>query len=248
MFYGITLVVGVACHLWFLEELGYFIQPWYFLLPMIILAGCIDGSLAAFERWKAWRVFRWAGAAGLAALLLWPAWTHAALRMTNVDLVAQWLNREAGPQDIVIVNPWYFAPSFQRYYHGKAGWETVPPLEDRKLHRYDLIKGHMVRTDSMQPVIERLTQCLKGGNRVWVLGNVLVPRPGQNAPDVPVAPTSSNGWHDELYLRVWSLQMGQALRAHARTRERVPVAEVQSVNNLESPPLQVFAGWQDGTP
>ena len=52
------------------------------------------------------------------------------VRFTNIDLVAARLNKLVAKEDFVIVTPWYYGISFERYYRGPGDWVTVPPSQN----------------------------------------------------------------------------------------------------------------------
>ena len=66
------------------------------------------------------------------------------------------VSQKAGPNDLVIVHPWYYGLTFAYYYRGTAPWTTLPPLADYRFHRYDLLKAELQRTNAIEPVFERL--------------------------------------------------------------------------------------------
>lgn len=75
------------------------------------------------------RAIRLGAVVAVAAALLPGVWQSACGRMTNLDFVAQRLNREAGKEDLVLVHPWFCGVTFNRYYTGSAEWLTLPPAD-----------------------------------------------------------------------------------------------------------------------
>ena len=77
----------------------------------------------------------------------------AKYRQTNIDLIAAQLREQAGPNDLILVYPWYCGITFNRYYHGAAPWTTLPALSDPRIHRYDLLKEKLAarRPDQAGP-------------------------------------------------------------------------------------------------
>jgi hypothetical protein len=248
LFCGVTLAVGVAGHVVLLKVVSYPIQPWYFIVGMVLIAGCLEGSLGVLASSSRGKMMCVGAAVLFAAALFWPARARVGRRMTNMDQVAVVLNRDTRPGDLLIVNPWYLGPSLERYYRGQAEWVSVPPLEDHKLHRYDLVKQHMTRTDSMKPVIERVIECLKGGKRVWMVGKILAPLVGEKAPEVPVAANAGGDWREGRYLTIWNLQLGDVLCSHAASRRRLSAGDGELISEYENEPLRVLEGWREGDP
>jgi len=79
----------------------------------------------------------------LAALIAAPFadWTAITERQTNIDIVARTVAARAASTDLIVVAPWQFGVTFQRYYRGPASWVTIPSIADHQVHRYDLIKS-----------------------------------------------------------------------------------------------------------
>ena len=76
----------------------------------------------------------------------------------------------AAGRDLVIVYPWYLGVSFSAYYKGTAPWQTMPPLPDHRLHRYDLARAASEDLRSGDELISRAASVLAGGGTVWVAG------------------------------------------------------------------------------
>jgi hypothetical protein len=240
LFGATALVVGLAGYAVFLKAAGLPTQQWYYLPPLAFAAVCLETVLASCHRWAARVLWAVALVCGLGAALT----DHGALRLrqTNVDQVAARLECEAAPGDLIIVHPWYYGVSFARYYHGAAEWETLPPLADHSLHRYDLFKVRMQEEFPAQPVLERMVAALQGGHRVWVVGQLALST--ELPPQLPPAPQSPYGWRDEPYSQCWGAQVGYVLATHARGGAVVIDPTGAEVNPFENLPLLVFGGWR----
>jgi hypothetical protein len=126
----------------------------------------------------------------IAALLFLPftLWKSAHERLTDIDVIAHKLEQEASPSDLIVVNPWHFAPSFYRYYHGSTPWITVPTMSEHRIHRYDLMKSKMIELDPLSDVRSAIRQTLQSSHRVWVVGGA---RPfDENMPHLGASPQS----------------------------------------------------------
>src|SRR5205807_10444578 len=75
---------------------------------------------------------------GLAVSLPIFAWPEILKRDTTMDFLARGLERYAQPEDLIVVNPWFLAPSFGWYYHGQVHWMTVPELSRSEEHTSEL--------------------------------------------------------------------------------------------------------------
>ena len=111
-------------------------------------------------------------------------WQEAHTRRTNVDLIASVLNEQAKEGDFIVVQFAFEGITFDRYYHGKARWTTIPPIDSHKVHRSDLIWEKMNQRDAMAPVLASAMTALKSGGSVWVVGRVEL----VHSSELPAAP------------------------------------------------------------
>jgi hypothetical protein len=221
--------------------IGYPPQIWYFLPLLALAASALDGVITGSVP----RAARLAAAVGIAFLLLPAVTREALLRMTNADLVARHLEEHAGDQDLVLVNPWFLGVSFHRYYQGKARWETIPALEDHRMHRYDLLKARMATAGPLRDVLGAVRQTLRSGHRVWLVGSYTVPPRGQRPPVLGPAPGGSQwGWRDAPYSISWSLQLGAFLRNNAMQNREVHVPVDGPVSGFENLKLYELRDWR----
>jgi hypothetical protein len=245
LFAVLALVLGIAAQLLFQEILGYTPRAWYDL-PLLALVACaLEQLVAALCRTPPARLARVALAIALAAAMLPYELPRLRLRMTNADLVARRLASVAAPDDLVLVSPWYDGVSFDRYYRGPAAWMTLPDLPEHGIHRYDLLKSRLAAPHPIDDVLATVQRTLGAGHRVWLVGQLRLPPPGQPPPVLPPAPASpAAGWHDFPYVESWAMQLGAMLRTHAGTFARVPVPSPDPVSPLENMTLAVAAGWR----
>lgn len=240
LFAALTILFALVADGVFLKTLSYRPRPWYYLPLMALLASAFD---AVFAR-------RRLGALRLAAALLvagvqWlPLSQQLTTRQTNVDLVARRVAASALPQDLVVVNSWYYGVSFNRYYAGTARWLTLPDLPDHRVHRYDLLKVRMADRHPIDDVLAAVATTLRSGHRVWLVGGARWPKPGEAVPHLPPAPFSPERWHDWPYTTAWSRQLGAFLQGHAVHASAVAVPAGGPVNDLEDLPLVVAEGWR----
>jgi len=232
--------LSIFAYYTFLMILSYATRPWYYLPLLCAVAGAIDlmGGILARARWI--RIARLLFA--IAALLFLPftLWKSAHERLTDIDVIAHKLEQEASPSDLIVVNPWHFAPSFYRYYHGSTPWITVPTMSEHRIHRYDLMKSKMIELDPLSDVRSAIRQTLQSSHRVWVVGGA---RPfDENMPHLGPAPNPYFGWAG--YMAFWSMELGSFLNEHAVTGE-VVLEPMARVNDGENVPLLVASGWRD---
>lgn len=224
----------------FLKFLSYATRPWYYLPLLCAVAGAIDlmGGILSRTPWI--RIARLL--VGIAALLLLPftLWKSARQHLTDIDIVAHKLEQEAGPNDLIVLNPWSFAPSFYRYYHGSTPWITVPTMREHRIHRYDLMKSKTMETDPLSDVRAAIQQTLQSHHRVWIVGGAQPRDP--NMPRLGPAPNPYFGWAG--YMNFWSMELGSFLNQHAGSGE-VALEPMPDVDSEENVPLLVASGWQD---
>ncbi|MBI5431417.1 MAG: hypothetical protein HZA52_01165 [Planctomycetes bacterium] len=226
----------------FFLRLSYPTESWYYVGLFAFAAASAELALGALAAAKA----RLAVLA-LACIALvggaTSAWSAMPQKLTVVDQLAARVTSEGKPGDLVVVNPWFLALTFDRYYVGPLEVLTAPPLEDRTLHRYDLIKRRMLETQVMAPVLERIGAVLAAGGRVWIVGD-LNPTPNGLPPlRLGAPPRPGSGWSALADLFLWSTRLGDYLVAHTTTRQLV-YAPGETGQPIEATTLYVVQGWR----
>ena len=217
--------------------------PRYSLVLFSLLAVASDLIVANLCR-SFWTRIARVGAVLIAMVALpfavWPAITK---RDTNIDILAGILEQEAGLHDIIVVNSWSRGISFNRYYHGKTPWLTVPNIEDHRTHRYDLFRTKMTEFFPLDDLEKAMTATLKSANRVWVVNDFRVP-PSTHGPRVLTpAPDPVYGWRSNSYSIAWAQELGFFLQKHV-LKSKVVAKSLPSVNRQENADLLVFEGWE----
>ena len=246
LFAGVTLLsafAGFAGFLWYAALIS---EPWYFLPLLALTAAAFELGLPFASRHLRAAIF---GFAAMTIVLAVPiARSDLNWRFTNVDLLAQKLTKEAGPDDFIIVTPWYCGISFDRYFKGPASWNTLPPLKDHTIHRYDLVREQMETRGAIQPLLDQLAAALQAGHRIWVVGQMLVPAPGKPLPpDLPPPPLKYSHWSDQPYSMTWVAQAGGFLSNRSQRFQEIYYPINESVNFTENLQLHVAEGWQGST-
>jgi len=243
LFGAVTLVAAVIGFAAFLRIAGLATQPWYFLPVMALVAACFDAALPRLPRLAGLTLL---GLALLSTLLAFPLARVGALsRFTNVDLAARVLAREAAPEDFVIVTPWFYGISFDHYFKGPAQWSTLPPIEDHRFHRFDLVGAQMALRRPIQPVLDRVASTLQAGHRVWLVGWADIPAPGTApAADLPPPPLKNTGWSETPYMVNWSDQIEADLGAHSTHFDLVKIPAGGDINPNEDARLARAEGWK----
>jgi len=238
-----TLAGALGGFGWFIWSSGLDTQPWYFLPLLALAVTCLDLALAPDHRYLKVALAAFAVGTALSAFPL--ARAEMMQRFTNVDAIADLLRAEAGPEDYVVVSPWFCGITFARYYHGPAAWQTLPPLEDHRVHHFEAVNAQMRHPDVLQPVMERLAATLRTGHRVWLVGSVEIPPAGQ-APPVSLGPPPLRGWgwSQAPYIINWNDQVEVFLRANSGEFEMISIPSAGDVNANENLKLARAAGWK----
>ena len=240
----LTIAISIAASFGFLRLVAYPTQPWYYLPLLGLLAVAIESSLASLPPRAVRLPARLVVATAVVLLSAIPVWRGLQVRQTNVDLAAEKLRNEATAGDVIMVAPWYLGVTLDRYYKGPAGKVTIPPIDDLRVQRYDLLKRQMETVEPIAPVLHAMERALKAGQRVWIIGGLLLPPPGES-PRVPApAPYESFGWDEGAYMNAWMMQASHFLQQHALHAEEVPLAADQPINPHEKVQLLVVRGWR----
>lgn len=244
LFAGVTLVAVAVLFIGFLRFAAAGARPWYFIPPLALAAACFDFgiSFAGLPRLVRVAVFGFLFGTALVAA---PE-AHSDLRghFTNVNRLAARLAASSSPQDFIVVTPWFCGISFERYFPGRAKWETLPPLADHSLHRYDLVLDAMKDTNSLAPVFEKISATLRSGHCVWVVGLLnLPPTNAMEPPVLPPPPLKGYGWSDTPYTGSWAARTGFFLSRHSEIFEELQTGDA-GVNFQENLHLFMAKGWR----
>jgi hypothetical protein len=229
----------------FLLLLSYTTSVWYYLACTCVIAAALDlmASRLCTHVWLRWSRLGFAFAALFAAPFAnWPAITE---RQTNVDIAARTVAARAPADDLVLVVPWPFGVTFQRYYRGEARWLTIPNIADHRVHRYDLVKTKMIVARPIADLEQAMRSTLGSGNRVWFVGGLNLPPPEEGPWMLPPAPASRFKWDNRAYTAAWWQQLSVFAATHAESVESIPLPQAESTrtNELEQTSLAVVQGW-----
>jgi hypothetical protein len=243
-FAPLTALLSLAGTCVFLKVLSYPPQRWYFLPLICLLAGAVDLAIAGLGAPVAIRFVRLLGC--LAGVLgTWSSNCSTVIeRQSNVDLIANWVGVQARPNDLVLVNPWFFGISFNRYYQGTAPWITLPNLSDRRIHRYDLLQAKMSQDDPLNELKAKLENTLRSGGRIYLVGCAHWLREDEQPTALLPAPQSQYRWSYLPYTVAWSEQIGSFLIAHVQTGATLPEFG-EHINAEEDIQVCQVAGWHD---
>ena len=249
LFAAVTLILATVGFPFFFWRAQMPMQSWYVLPFLASVVVCFDAALPAFTGLlRAAYVGLVAGTAIISASA-----TKNVLdrHFSDVNLYTPVLMADAAPGDFIIVYPWTCGITFNHYYQGKAPWNTLPPLADHSVHRFDLIEQQLLNTNALAPIFRQITQTLQSGHRVWVftmLNGMNIPPPGTPAlPSPPPPPLKYTGWSESPYSYVWSTQVSHFLADH--TTDYVEVRYPSSgLYICESVELLGARGWTTNSP
>lgn len=245
MFAAVTLIAVAILFLTFLHFAAAGARPWYFLPPMALAAACFDFGipLVCLPRLLRATVLGLLMGTALAGVLF--ASTDLRGHFTDVDKLAKQIEKTSSPGDFVIVTPWFCGLTFDRYFHGTAQWQTLPPLADHTTHRYDLVLQQMQDTNSLALILEKISTTLRAGHRVWIVGLADFSRIEKAEPTIlPPPPLKGHGWSDTPYTESWSARTAYFISQHSEHFETSSTSGNQP-NFQENLRLFVASGWRD---
>jgi hypothetical protein len=217
-------------------------QPWYYLPAMVLTAVSLDAILR--KKGQIVTVLRIALAI-LIAVFSWNAiWQKVHTRQTNLDIIASKWERSANKNDMILLHPWYYAVTFRQYYHGLIDFMTIPPIDDFKVHRYDLVKERMASADPLEPVFNRITTTLTSGHRVWLVGDTSLPVKERSPCSLPPAPHAVYGWQLTKYMECWWEQTGCFINSHSLECTALQPVTDKPVNSYEDCHIRLIRGWR----
>jgi hypothetical protein len=226
----------------FYRVVSYPTEPWYYVGVLSFVAVCSEVAVASAVAARVARISLVVIACVVLLAGFRPTWAALHERQTNLDAVAAHLGAEADRADLIVVNPWFLAPGLMHYYTGGAAVITLPPIDDTRVHRYDLLKAAMLADDPLGPALARIQQVLTSGHQVWIVGGLDVPTAGTAPVRLPPPPLPDTAWNAAPYERAWSQQAGAFLKAHVSEAREVLVAV--GGGRFETVGLAVLAGWQ----
>ena len=242
----VALSAAIVGYYLFLRKLSYFTQPWYYLALLALLATCADALINSIAGNRL-KMFVAVGSLAFCTVAFLPTWTDAGLRKTGIDLDAQNLASMSKPGDLILISPWYFGVSFERYYHGSADYLTVPDVQNLGFQKYDLLIPYMNDRHAMDQTLARAAEALKSGHNVFLLGYFPFPSNDLIYPTLPPPnPNDPSTWNDAIYYDLWERQILFFLTHHTTQTVRVPT-RWDGVSNFERVWLFAMRGWVDSS-
>jgi hypothetical protein len=244
IFASSNLVMGTIGLLVFHWIAKFDVYPWHWLPFMVFAAVNIEAALTDWaQRFRT----SWLILACIVSLAPLPAAAAGAkCAHTNMDIVAAQVSKLSEAGDFIVVYPWSIGISFARYYTGPVEWTTLPPVNDSRFHRYDLVKQDLLDGEPIKPLFDRVERALASGHHVWLVGGLPQPNPGETeVPSFPPppAPNSQTVWFDADYSYIWGRQMADFTLKHA-TYSWVPEISLEHcLIGYEQVPVFMVTGW-----
>lgn len=243
----LTLIVAGVSGFAFFKINGMFPFVWHYVPFIAILAVTVEINIDLLQH-AAWiSLAKAVLACTVVALSFLPAWEKAHVRRTDVDLVSAVISREAGPNDLVLVAPFWLAPGFNYYYHGSSEWTTLPAIAAKEKSRgthYSAFKQLMMTPNAIEPTLQMIRKTLQAGNRLWIVGGIQFLPPNTAPPYLPPAPQSQFGWNNNAYTQAWVMQTGFFIQKNALSAQAIPISVGQPVSEMENLSLILIAGWR----
>ena len=245
-FGAIALVAGTILFFLFLRISELPVESWYYLPLMVFAATALDAALANWlRRFRFWPPVL---AAVIACAMFPTTLKLAKYRHTNIDLIAAELHQRAKPGDFIVVSPCYYGITFARYFRAQIAWTTLPPVDDHRCHRIDLLKEKLCSKPLLKSVLDEAAHTLACGHTLWLVGMLSPPKPGEiEPPDLPPDPAPGQPFgYLEGRVRgyVWERQMAHLLDTRPQAVNLVRLSPATAVNPHENLPLFMATGWR----
>ncbi len=249
LFAAVTLILATVGFPLFFWRAQMPVQSWYVLPFLASVVVCFDAALPAFTGLL--RAAYLGLVTGTALISFLSTRTILDRQFSDVNLYTPVLMAHAAPDDFIIVYPWTCGITFHHYYQGGTPWNTLPPLSDHSVHRFDLIKLQIQNTNALAPIFQQITHTLQSGHRVWVLTmehGVDIPPPGTSPlQPLPPPPLKYTGWSESPYSYVWATQVALFLADHSAqyVEVRNPSSQIYLTESME---LLGARGWRTNSP
>jgi hypothetical protein len=96
----------------------------------------------------------------------------------------------------------------------------------------------------MAPVLSEITNTLRSGNSVWIVGYVKVVPPNQLSPLPPPPPSLPTKWWLGPYTDYWSAQVLAHLLRHTLQGRVIEIPVNGPVSHMEDLPVLWFSGYK----
>lgn len=246
LYCSLTLVISATLYILFLAGFtGISPKAWHYL-PLLVLMvisaeSLIDECLMAARLHLFMIVF----VLVIAVSTFYHSSKYLQVRFTSMDIVAAAISSAVSANDLVVVMPWFYGVSFNRYYNGIAPWVSFPSLREKSLHRFDMIKERIAKPEMISADLEIITTTLKKGGKVWIIGSAYAMQPGKAVLLLPPAPLPKSGWSSSPYLDNWTEYLSSILATHTLEGEQLAINTPEMLIPYEAPAIRVYQGYKD---
>jgi hypothetical protein len=243
VFLALAIPLLVTIYTAFMIWSDYAVRPWYLLALMLVLAALVEAGIASLGQLPLTaRIVRMTVALAIGMLAMVNAPAELNRRATNIPDLIGTIEREGGPNDLIILTEWYAGLTFNHLYRGNKEWMTIPDLGRHSVHRWDTLRTRMQDTSGISRELNRIENALYAGHRVFVIGGFQRLNPQMLQAQLPPAPHPKVGWASGYYTGYWAAQAGSALLTYATQGSLLqPQAATEKVMYWENYPLLVFS-------
>ncbi len=236
-----VLLVGIVGYWAFLYSLSYVMQPWYYVALLALVAACVDGLMSSTQT-PVVRIILCLGAIYYCAATAEANWDNAALRKTNIDLICDRLSRVENQGDLVVISPFFYGITFQRYDKGPAKFVALPGIDFLAYAKMDLLDKPVHDPYATKPVLRQIAETLQSGHAVYLVGDYFKPGYDQTPPPtIGAAPNPVLAWNAGPLFN-WPEEVADFVAHHAKNEQPFDVP-VQDVSGYERPAVKVVTGW-----
>ncbi len=242
----LTVIIAAVAGTVFFKISAMYPFPWHYIPFVAVCAVAIECGIGSGKHGSPLWLVKLLLACYVAAVSLPVAWHAAVQRRTNMDHVAAELEKNAQPNDLILVNPYWLRPGFLKYYHGSAPWRIVPVDPDDVTTAWPAsklsIRSVMEKPDSIRPTLDLVEKTLRGGGKVWIVGNYVPLPPGEKPPKLIPAPHPDYGWDNREYTDVWTAHLSYFLSKHAEDPRTFVIQSHGPVDDIEDLAFFSFEG------
>lgn len=225
-----TLAVSIGSYTLFLKHVSYPLRIWH-LFPFLGV-GAFIVDMVSQEILKRKPVIRSLVITTLFLLFLPEAnqiETQRGGQTVNMATIADTIDHLSRKEDFLVIQDWSSGITYSRYDRGGVAWMTVPPIDDHRFHRYDLVKEKMSTADALAPLKRKIDETLQGGGRIWLITDTQwnpIVDIGMPA-DLPPPPLPETNWHHWPYDANWGAQLAGYLRSKSVDIKILPLSLIQ---------------------
>lgn len=235
----VAAIVGTVSFLWFI---GFPPARRYYSPETGVIALSLAVPVVALRAAALPRLLVIVGSVLVTCVFAGPIINESKTKFTNCDSAAATVASNAQAGDIVVLTRFDYGLTFEHYYRGAGPWQTLPPITDYSVFRWDLVKQRMTESDPIREVLERVENALRSGHKVFIIGH-LTSFPAEQPLPLAPAPSSQHGWSLYAYLANWRDQLAYLISRHALEGAKVSLASDQRVDPVEELNVSVISGW-----